>query len=172
MSKFQEAQYNGGIAGKEREWALKSEFLALMSWMTLGKSVGLWACFLTRRVGTKFLLSRMKCGSNWKNECESILQIKSPVKCNYYYWAQHKFCNMPTTNGILVNISYTDIPHFTELHRCCVFYHLKARPSTRKRLRLALLQWFGKEPTVSPRTPVLSNYLKWLTFPVQECTIK
>lgn len=29
MSKFQEIQYNGGIAVKERGWALESEFLTL-----------------------------------------------------------------------------------------------------------------------------------------------
>ena len=51
----------------------------------------------------------------------------------------------------------TGIPYFIGLHRCWVFYKLKARPSTSKNIMacfiliLVLLRWSGTQPTISLR---------------------
>lgn len=49
------------------------------------------------------------------------------------------------------------IPCFIVLHKCCVFYELKARPSPKQNdydsfiAIFALLRWSGTEPALSPR---------------------
>lgn len=63
---------------------------------------------------------------------------------------------------------YTGITHFIalcfiSLHKCCVIYKLKARPSTAKRSRLTLLWCSGTESAVSPRY-VCTHTLMWLIF--------
>ena len=48
-------------------------------------------------------------------------------------------------------------PCFIALHRCCIFYELKGRPSPSKKMTtrfisiLALLWWSGTDPVKSPR---------------------
>lgn len=54
-------------------------------------------------------------------------------------------------------IKYTGISHFIMFHRCCIFYILKARPSTAKKTMtrftviFVLFQWSGTKPTIFPR---------------------
>ena len=74
-------------------------------------------------------------------------------------------------------IIYTGIPgftelHFIELHRCCVFYKLKARPSTNKKKKKErkkenynsiysdiLLQWSETKPTIPLRCACMYVFL-------------
>lgn len=58
----------------------------------------------------------------------------------------------PHLSGYTIGISrFIIVLHFIVLHRCYNFYKLKARPSTSKRFRLALLRWSQTQHTISPR---------------------
>lgn len=75
-----------------------------------------------------------------------ILQcnILQQLKC----WSRHK--NATTGMQLFIEL------HFIALYRCCIFYKVKARPSTSKTItthfiaKLALLM-SGTEPAISPR---------------------